>query len=237
VRVPPEALAKARDTILAMLAHRPDLRAALARRGARVALIAADEAITDLPEHRGWKKPARDDPRLTACELKHYAEIEAVSDRDYWNARARGSGGLFTTVGAETLLAAPGSRYFGENLLVHEFAHAVLDAVEKADPPLYRAVTAAYGRARAAGLWQGDYAGVTIQEYWAEGTQFWFNDNMLARLDRTTIVSDADLARYDPALAAALARAYGDRHRLAGDPFYRHPARLNVPVGYKSADC
>jgi hypothetical protein len=236
-RVPPEALAKARKIVLAMLAFRPDLRRRLVADGARVGIIAADEAITDLPEHRAWRKPAKDDPRLTACELKHYAEIEAVSDRDYWNARARGVGGLFTTVGAENLLARPGTRYFGETILVHEFSHAILDAVERADPDLYRAVEAAYAQARAHGLWTGDYAGVTVQEYWAEGTQFWFNDNMLARLDSGEIASDQDLRRHDPGLWAVLSRVYGRRHHLAGDPFYRHPARLNVPPGYKSADC
>lgn len=236
-RVPDAALTRARDIVLAMLSHRPDLRRTLVGEGARVGVIAADEAITDLPEHRGWRKPARDDPRLTACERKHYSEIEAASDRDYWNARARGIGGLFTTVGAENLLAQPGSRYFGETILVHEFSHAILDAIAKADPALYRAVQDAYARATARGLWSGDYASVTLQEYWAEGTQFWFNDNMLARLDKAAIVSDADLRRYDPALAAVLERAYGNRHRIAADPFYRHPARMNVPFGYKSADC
>jgi hypothetical protein len=236
-RVPDAALARAGTIVAGMLAHRPDLRHELVRQGVRVGIIAADEAITDLPEHRGWKKPARDDPRLTQCELKYYDRIEAASDREYWNARARGIGGRFTTVGAENLLATPGGRYFGENILVHEFSHAILDAVETADPALYRAAERAYGQAKAAGLWKGDYASVTLQEYWAEGTQYWFNDNMLARLDGAEIVSAGDLRRYDPALYAVLAKAYGRRHRLAGDPFYRHPARMNVPVGYKSAEC
>jgi len=220
-----------------MLAHRPDLRSELVREGVRVGVIAADEAITDLPENRGWKKPARDDPRLTACELKYYDRIEAVSDRDYWNARARGIGGAFTIVGAENLLAERGDRYSGENILVHEFSHAIFGAVEKADPKLYRAASAAYAHAKAAGLWKGDYASVTLDEYWAEGTQFWFDDNKLARLDGADVVSHEDLKRYDPALYAVLAKVYGKSHRLADDPWYRHPARMDVPVGYKSAEC
>lgn len=236
-RVPSEALARAREIVLAMLAHRPDVKAELVREGARVGIIAADEAITDLPEHRNWTKPKRDDPRLTSCELKHFDEIAVMSDRDYWNARARGIGGLFTTVGAENLLADPSDRYYGENILVHEFSHAILDAVEKADPSLYRAAERAYANATAQGRWKGDYASVTLQEYWAEGTQFWFDDNKLARLDDASIVSSADLERYDPTLYAVLAQVYGDRHRIAADPFYEHPARLNVPPGYKSAEC
>jgi hypothetical protein len=236
-RVPSEALLRARDIVLAMLAHRPDLQAQLARSGARVAILAVDEAITDLPENRGWKKPAKDDPRLTACERKHYGEIEAASDRDYWNARARGSGGLPTAAGAENVLGLAGDRYFGENILVHEFSHAILDAIAAVDPALHRAVEAAYAHAVAAGLWKGDYAGVTVQEYWAEGTQFWFEDNKLARLAGANVASDRDLRRYDPALWRLLERVYGDRHRIAADAYYRHPASLDVPPGYQSADC
>jgi hypothetical protein len=236
-RVPDEALLRARGLVAQMLAHRPDLKAELVREGARVGVIAAAEAITDLPEHRHWKKPDRDDPRLTQCELKHYDRIAAASDRDYWNARARGIGGRFTTVGAENLLAERGDRYFGESILVHEFSHAILGAVEKADPALFAAAGRAFAEAKAKGKWKGDYAAVTLQEYWAEGTQFWFDDNKLARLDGAQLVSHEDLKRYDPALYAVLARVYGGRHRLEGDPYWRHPARLDVPVGYKSAEC
>ena len=236
-RVPDAAIDRAAEIVTAMLSRRPDLRAELVRQGVRVGVIAQDEAITDLPEHRHWKKPRRDDRRLTSCELKYFDRIEAQSDRDYWNARSRGTGGRFTTVGAENLLAVPGSRYFGENILVHEFSHTVLDAIQVADPRLYAQVEAAYRAALKAGRWKGDYAAVTLTEYWAEGTQYWFNTNMLARLDEAEVLSDRDLRRYDPLLAAALAKAYGKRHRIAADPFYEHSARLNVPKGYKSAEC
>jgi hypothetical protein len=236
-RVPDAALLAARRIVRAMLAARPDLRSALVRGGARVAVMAEEETTTDLPEHRGWKKPSPDDPRLTQCERKTWHLYAGMSDREYWHVRARGRGGFFTTVGAENLLARPGSRYFGENILVHEFAHGVLDAIERADPPLHREIARAYEAALQAGKWKGDYASVTLQEYWAEGTQFWFETNMLARLDEGPLLSRRDLVRYDRPLILALRKAYGERRRLAGDPFHRHPARLDVPVGYKSAEC
>jgi hypothetical protein len=236
-RVPDAAILRAAEIVRAMLAHRPDLREAMVGQGVRVGVIGESEAITDLPEHRHWKKPRRDDPRLTQCELKYFERIEAQTDRDYWNARSRGTGGRFTTVGAENLLAVPGSRYFGENILVHEFAHAVLDAIRSADPALHAEVEVAYRAALAQGRWKGDYAAVTLTEYWAEGTQYWFNTNMLARLDEGPILSHLDLIRYDPAFAGALEQAYGRRHRIAADPFHEHLARLQVPEGYKSAEC
>jgi hypothetical protein len=235
-RVPEAALVRAREIVTAMLAGRPDLRAEMVRQGVRIGVIAEGEGIMDLPEHRHWKKPVRSDRRLTACELKTFAAIDRMSDAQYWNARSRGTGGRFTTVGAENLLALPGSRYFGENILVHEFSHTILDAVQRADPALYREVERAYAAALKAGRWKGDYAAVTLTEYWAEGTQYWFETNMLARLDEGDVVSARDLKRYDPALWRALGKVYRT-HRIAADPFHKHLARLNVPKGYKSAEC
>src|SRR3546814_3981913 len=66
-------------------------------------------------------------------------------------------------------------------------------------------------------LWDGQYGATTAHEYWAEGTQFWFNSNKLAVIDGKSILSDADLSRHDPALAAALKAVYGDRHHLRSE--------------------
>lgn len=229
-RAPDEALAAARDIVTGMLAHRPDLARHLVAQGYRVAVMAPDETTTDLPEQRGWVRPTLDDPRLTRCERKHYAErIGRLTDRHYWDARARGMSGPLTSAGAENLLAAPGDRYHGENILVHEFAHDVLAAIRAVDPALYARVEAAYAGARKNGRWKDEYASTTIDEYWAVGTQFWFNSGRFIAFDRVHVLSDADLARYDPALAAVLRAAYGDTHRLAGDRFYQHPDR--VPKG------
>jgi hypothetical protein len=237
-RVPPAALAAARDIVLAMLAHRPDLRRDLARSGARVAVIAREEGTMDLPEYRHWRRPARDDPRLTQCERDEYdVRIAPLTDAQYWNARTRGTGGNPVSVGAENLLAEPGRVFFGENILVHEFSHAILNSVRRVDPALAARIRAAFEAAIAAGKWRGDYAAVTIDEYWAEGSQFWFETNMISRLDDGTILSAEDLLRYDPELAAALAQVYGPRRGIAADRFHRHAARLNVAPGRRSADC
>jgi len=237
-RAPDAALKVARDIIQNMLAHRSDIRRDMADRGVRVAVIAPEEGIMDLPEYRHWRKPEKDDPRLTACERERYGElIQPLSHRDYWNRRARGIGGLVTAAGAENLLALPGTAYFGENILIHEFAHQILTSIERVDQPLFHRVQTAYRNALAFGKWKGDYAAVTVQEYWAEGTQFWFNTNMLSRMEDGTILSPDDLRRYDAELYRTLKQVYGPRHKIAADPFYMHLARLNVPPGRKSADC
>ncbi|MEH3037685.1 MAG: glycoside hydrolase [Sphingomonas adhaesiva] len=228
--VPDEALRAARSIVVEMLARRPDLRRALVAGGQRVAVMGVEEQTLDLPEQRDWKKPTRDDPRLTTCERKLYDEqIGRMTDREYWNSRARGMGGLLTSGATENLLGQPGTRYYGENIFVHEFSHAILGAAETADPAFYRAVAAAYDEAMKRGLWKGEYGATTVDEYWAEGTQFWFESNRLAVIDGRRILSAADLAAYDPALATLLRRVYGDRHHLSADVFWRHPAR--VPTG------
>ncbi len=227
-RVPDAALFAARDTVDAMLSKRPDLRRQLIKMGERVGVMAPDEYTTDLPEQRDWKKPIVADGRLTFCERKNYLAIVNMSDREYWNTRARGMGGLYTTVGAENLLGTPGAVYFGENILVHEFSHAMLRAIEVADPQLYAEVGAAYDNAKATGLWKGSYAMQNVQEYWAEGAQFWFNSNVAYKRGAALVILNAaDMQAYDPTLYRALARIFSASHRIAADAFYMHPARIN----------
>ena len=229
-RVDDKALTAARDMAEGMLAHRPDLAQWLLDNDFRVALIAQEEALLDLPDKAHWTKPARDDPRLTRCELKHYdVRIGAKTDRDYWNERARGIGGPRTVGSEEDVLGLRTTRYWGETIFVHEMAHNVLFAIEGADPALMAEVEAAYANALAKGLWRNEYAITTVQEYWAEGSQTWFNSNRVVVVDGRQVLNHEDLKAYDPLLAAVLRKAYGDTHRLRSDPFYLSEAR--VPPG------
>ena len=75
--------------------------------------------------------------------------------------------------------------------------------------------------ARSARALEGRIAAVSIDEYWAEGTQFWFNSNQVATFGGRVVLSDTDLKRYDPALYRVLGAAYGDVHRIAADVFYK----------------
>jgi hypothetical protein len=229
-KVADRALLTARLIIHDSLRHRPELARVLVTQGQRIALLADDEAITDLPQNRTWKKPTIDDPRLTYCERKLYdVRIGRLSDRAYWNGRERAAGGVFLADAAEDVLGQRSSRWFGETILIHEFAHRLLDALQIADDKDYAAVVTAYNHAQATGLWAREYASTSLQEYWAEGTQFWFNSNKIAIFDGRRILSDADLISYDPVLYAALAKVYGRQHHIAADPFYNSPAR--VPSG------
>jgi hypothetical protein len=215
-KVPDAALLVARDIAIHLLAKRPDLRAEMVKKKMRVGVMAQSESTTDIPEHRDRKKPARDDPRLTPQEKANYDKpggIASLTDKEYWDRRARGLGGNPTTCAEENLLGYPGTRYFGENIFVHEFAHAILGiAIRTADPSLYAEIQAAYKEAMAKGRWQNHYAATNANEYWAEGTQTWFWSNYEYRDGDTRVQTPEDLQRYDPKLYELLSRVYQDHH-------------------------
>ena len=214
-KTPDAALLVARDIIIHMLAKRPDLREALISRRWRVGVMAQTEFTTDIPEHRNLKKP-----RLSEYDLKTYPHLKDATDKEYWDGRARGLGGNPTTCAEENLLGYPGTRYFGENILVHEFAHAIHNgAIRTADPKLFDEIKQAYAAAMEAGLWKGHYAANNPSEYWAEGTQTWFYSNYEFIDGGQRIISPSDLASYDPRLHELLSRVYAG-HRIPMDVYH-----------------
>ncbi|ESQ84052.1 hypothetical protein AEAC466_09920 [Asticcacaulis sp. AC466] len=226
--VPDAGILVARDIVLYMLSERPDIRNQLIREGARVGIMAIDETTTDLPEQSDWKKPAIDDPRLSKCDVRDYAKtIGLQSDRDYWAQRARGMGGIYTTGAAENILGVPKTRYYGENILVHEFSHSIFGAIRTADPALAARVETAFAHSKEKGLWAGAYMALNVEEYWAEGTQFWFNSNKAYITDAITIVNADDFKARDPEFFALLSEVYRWDHRIPADVYYMHPARMN----------
>jgi hypothetical protein len=228
--VPDEALLVARDIMNHMLT-RADIRSDLIERGARVGVMANSDSVMDFPEQRGWKKPGRRDQRLTDFEREYYDKpggIASMTARQYWNRRARGMGGTFTTCAEENLLGYPGTQDFGEHILVHEFAHNIHSSVRRVDPKLDKELQAAYKEANAKKMYlnargERSYAVNTINEYWAEGTQWWFWSNypeiFVTDGVEHTVWSPEDLERYDPKLYSILSRVYAD-HRIPADVYH-----------------
>jgi hypothetical protein len=230
-RVPDAALLVARDIVIHMLARRPDLRHEMVAKAMRVGVMAVTEATTDIPEHRDRKKPPPGDPRLTPGEKRGYETgtgIAVMSDKEYWDRRARGLGGSPTTCAEENLLGYPGTRYYGENIFVHEFSHAIMGvAIRTADVDLFERIQAAYKSAIAKGLYKGHYAETNANEYWAEGTQWWFWSNNEWFDGKTRLQTPDDLEAYDPELYGLLDRVYADHH-IPMDVYYARniaPAR------------
>jgi len=156
--------------------------------GARIGIMAETEYTMDVPEQRNWTVPRYLDPRLTAGERASYYETGGLGYRSpegYWNGRARGMGGTFTTCAEENVLGYYGTRYWGTNICVHEFSHGIMGAgIGNADPGWFQGIVDSYKAAKAAcgpdgqpaRLTARGYAGNTFNEYWATGVE-WYVGN------------------------------------------------------------
>jgi hypothetical protein len=231
-RVPDSALLVARDIVVHMLSDRPDVRRVMVAQHFHVGVMAQSETTTDIPEHRNMKKPKLTDPRLTTGEKANYARIEAMTDKEYWDRRARGMGGNPTTCAEENLLGYPGTRYYGENIFVHEFSHAIMLALRTSDPNLHAEIMQAYKDAMARGLYKGTYGETTANEYWAEGTQTWFWSNFEFKDGDKVIDTPDDLKNYDPKLYELLGRVYPDHH-IPMDVYYGKQIKPRAPASQK----
>jgi hypothetical protein len=184
------ALFEAAYVVDRMLADRPEALRALTKARVRLAVMAWDERTMDVPEHSDLTPPA------------------------YWNRRARGLGATqhrpAVSCAEENLLGYPGDPYSTENILVHEFAHAVHEmAMSQLDPTFDARLKTAFEEARAKGLWDDTYAATNRAEYFAEGAQSWFDTNRPPDSQHNDVDRREELEAYDPVLAALVSEAFG----------------------------
>ncbi|KAL1504148.1 hypothetical protein AB1Y20_010557 [Prymnesium parvum] len=122
----------------------------------------------------------------------------------------RGVGGSYcTSCGEENLLDIDHDPYYREeSILVHEFGHTVMNVGMSGS--FRNLVRICHDQALASGLYSADcYMSSCADEYWAEGTQSWFNATV--RTDVNCGINTREkLRRHDPALALLLLGAYGD---------------------------
>ncbi len=214
-KVNPFALKEAAYLIDLMLAKRPDVRDAMTKSGARLCIIAHNEFTTDL------------------LEFAHLGEGEApdrnlkrFSGKDFWDARARGTGGSETdpycSCGEENLLGYSGDPYSTENILIHELAHNIhLRGMQNIDPTFNGRLKDAYKQAMDGGLWKGKYASVNHHEYFAEGVQSWFDNNRENDHDHNHVNTRVELAEYDPRLADLCREVFGETELKYTKPINR----------------
>ena len=191
-KVPDAALIQARKTVRRMTSKRPEILPELARRGVRVAIMAATELTTDIPEHA------------------------TLAPKERWDRRARGLGATpsrpAVSGAEENLLNYPKDRYRGEDIFLHEFAHTIHTmAMVHLEPGFDAELKGLYKAARAAGLWERTYAAENAGEYFAEGVQSWFDANREADPPdgiHNAVNTRRELEAYDPALAAFIAKIF-----------------------------
>jgi alpha-glucosidase len=176
-----------------MLAGQDRIKRALVDNKVRIGIIAATEYTMDIPENQR--------PRMMARAAFH--------DR-----RSRGLGGMrLATCGEENLLSLRGDPYAPENITIHEFAHTIASNLRRVDRAWWNKLEELYRQAMDDGLWKDTYAATNVQEYWAEGTQSWFDCNTPRDDGRVHngVWNREKLQRHDPRLAEFLKETFGDR--------------------------
>jgi 3-mercaptopyruvate sulfurtransferase SseA len=182
-KVSDQGLLEARHLIDKLLGDREDILKAMIERGCRFMVMAPTEMTTDVPEQRHMKN----DPKTN------------------WDRRARGLGGKLSSCGEENLLNLKGDRYRQENILIHEFNHAIhQQGLRLVDPTFDGRLRKAYQAAMEKGLWKGMYSATNHSEYWAEGAQAYF-DCMRPQFGANT---REKLQQYDPELFKLVDEVY-----------------------------
>lgn len=202
------ALLEAAYLINHMLDPRPDVRDALIESGCRFVVMAPDEFTTDVPEHSDLKPKA------------------------YYDRRARGLGPTperpAVSCGEENLLCYPGDPYGTENILIHEFAHAMhLMGLRLVEKDFDKRLKKVYQQAIDDGLWKGKYAGSNKEEYFAEGVQSYFDTNRPPDHDHNHVRTREALEKYDPRLFAFVDDVFrGTQWRYAKPADRKEPGHL-----------
>lgn len=83
---------------------------------------------------------------------------------------------------------------------VHEFGHALEDAIRVLDRDFHDRLETAYVSAKELGTWAGLYAETNPTEYWAEGCTWWF----YGKVSGDVQITRQELAERDPLLAELL---------------------------------
>ncbi|WP_437311095.1 hypothetical protein [Sorangium sp. So ce388] len=196
-KTPDAALLRACSVVTRMLGYRDDVRQAMIANHTRVAVMAETEVTTDIPEHSDL--------------------YEAFPGTD-WDTRARGLGATparpASSCAEENVLCYPSDPYLGEDILVHEFSHAIaIMGIAFAEPTFDQELEDVFEGALQAGKWADTYAATNKDEYWAEGVQDWFDTNIESIPGNgihNEINTRAELRDYDRPLHDLIARYFPD---------------------------
>jgi hypothetical protein len=153
----------------------------------------------------------------------------------FWDRRGRGFGPSNTnrvvSCAEENVLCYPGDAWVAENILIHEFGHAIHWTLKHMKGGFDERLRKTYEKACAKGLWKNKYAGTNRDEYWAEGVQSWFDTNRANDHDHNHVDTREELIEYDPNLASLIRETLGEINWR-----YKRPADREKPGHLKGYD-
>eukprot|EP01023_Acetabularia_acetabulum_P029804 TRINITY_DN28096_c0_g2_i2.p2 TRINITY_DN28096_c0_g2~~TRINITY_DN28096_c0_g2_i2.p2 ORF type:complete len:332 (-),score=40.09 TRINITY_DN28096_c0_g2_i2:185-1180(-) len=190
------AVLKAEKIIQGMLKNcQQSLINKLIENNAEIGIIGCKQKTTDIPPHQKFKNDSRCDSAVSLDE------------------GTRGLGGTLscptTSVGEENLLESEDDKYNQESILVHEFAHTIMNC--GMDIKKQKKVRKWYKKARKSKKYElNSYIMLNEDEYWAECCQIWFSATK--RKDDATggILSKQDLQNKDKNISILLQEVFGE---------------------------
>ena len=217
-----EAVFEARSRIARELKNLPQVVSNLVIAGVEVHIIGQHQVTSDLPEFRDLKgKPLPEYKGKTIDE------------------RTRGMGGRLTSCGEENLLKLPNDHYFGRDILVHEFAHAIrqygipLEVVQRFNEQYHHSLDK--------GLWKGAYAASNGDEFFAELTMWYFGTHGDLHMTGPKPADGPDgLKQYDPEAYQLFDDFYSGRIEIGklerGHPWTSNSSSTNRPPRHIESD-
>ena len=230
-KVSDDALLKTNELIRNMFTYRHDILKAMIDQDLRVVVLADGENVTDLPECRSLEVKGQ----IFSCSKKL---PRLVIGQDY----------------------VLNPEKFGDNVLVKEFAKAIVNMVAtrpedpnfekttrnkqqyelygvvRVDERFMKKLVDLYNNAQNKGLMKKTAANMNPIEYFAEGVQSWFDSN--AKNDLSDIKTRSDLQSQDPDLAAFLADTFKHTQREGFDwrcTFQAQGEKKSAASGYLEA--
>jgi hypothetical protein len=162
-----------------------DREDALVAAGAYIVVAEPDQGVLDLPEFSCLEDE---------LGTRFFTHVCGIADR---------AENPVATVNALDLLGSRRGPCDGVNILYHEIGHLVHGW--SVDPPDYIETRWLYDAAMKAGIYDGLYASTNFREYFAEGTQAYFDAQ-----DREGTRNRTWLEHHDPELYELLRRVYGE---------------------------
>jgi hypothetical protein len=188
ITVSDDAIKRAQYIVKQMLSNASATLAKMRAIGFKVEIIGKDQVLTDLADYSALKGKT------------------TLDGRDY-DRGTRGVGSRnMCSIGEENLLCLSGQRYREEDILVHEFSHSIMAHM---DPSIKAMIEIAYRNAAEKQLYpDGIYMMRNSGEYWAEGTQAWFEVTLRHDVNGGYNTQER-LKDHDPQLASILQQVYG----------------------------
>ncbi len=163
--------------------------------GVEVAIIGRDQKTTDIPAHRHLRG------RMIHNSTRTF-------EHDTRGLGATVSCPVMSCPEENLIQSVKDDRYPHESILVHEFAHTVMN-LGLLHTELYTKIKESYHAAMRNNMYDAQsYVALNPEEYWAETTQAWFHAT--TRTDVTSGITTREaLIRHDPRLAVIMYEVWG----------------------------